>query len=141
MVKRKRLKSERRILLGATAEAGTLMLLVGALALAIHKGLAGVGTIRIGLVLACLTAGGAGMIWGPKGEGSVKQRQVSCGIPALTVMLLSLVLSGEETEIMHGALHALCLFLPCLISLAVGGKHQKRSAPARKMRRMGVVHR
>ena len=135
MAKRRRIKPERSILYGATAAAGTLLLLIGALALALHMGLTGVGTIRIGLIIACLTAGGAGVIWGPKGEGSSKQRLLSCGIPALTVLLLSLVISGETVEIGGATLHALCLLLPCLISLAVGGKHQKRSASARRIGR------
>ena len=106
--------------------------------MAVQKGAAGLEMIKTGLILSCLAAGTAGAIFGPKGEGRGKLRMLAGGAAAAVLPILSLLLSGAEGDRLRGALHAFCLFLPCLISLAAGGKLRGRGAAGRKRKRFGA---
>ena len=129
------------LLRGMAALAGTLLALLGVLALAVQRGIAGEGMIGPGMIAACLMAGTAGVLWGPGGEGSGKQRFMTCALPAAALMLLSVLLARGTGQILHGALHAFSLMVPGLISLAAGGKRRSRSRTPRRMRHFGAVRR
>ena len=141
MVKRRRGKPQAAALTGAAAEMGTLLLLIALLALAVQKGAAGAAAIKTGLIMACLAAGTAGVIWGPRGEGSGRLRFLACGVPALPVLILGLLTGGGEGDRLRVALHALCMLLPCLISLAAGERRRHGSSVGRTLRRAGAQRR
>ena len=125
----------------ASAMLATLMGLLGVLALAVQKGRATEGMIGPGVIVSCLTAGAAGVIWGPKGEGSGKRRLLTCAIPAAALLVMCLLFVRETEDLLRGALHAACLFLPCLLSMAAGKKHSPKSRVGRRARHLGAMRR
>ena len=141
MAKRRKGDRQPGVLQGAAATILTLMGLLGALALAVQKGTAGEGMIGPGVILSCLAAGTAGVIWGPKGEGSGKRRLLTSTVPAAALLILSLLFVRETKGLLRGALHAICLFLPCLLSVAAGRKRFGKSRAGRRMRHLGAMRR
>ena len=132
MGKRSKQRMENGVLKGAASESCVLLLMNGLLAFMLHKGTIGCERLRLGLILLCVVAGTAGVLWGPKGEGSIKRRLLACGIPAAFVLLAGILLAKEVGEVLQGATHAACLLLPCLVSLFLERKPRRRGATRKK---------
>ena len=141
MGKRRKHASVTGIWKGMAAECAALLLLTGALAALLQKGTVGTRELMAGLVLICLVAGSAGVLWGPKGEGGAGKRLLACGIPAAARLLAGCLFPGSGEWAPSAALHALCLLLPCLVSLALDRRRRVRGAAGRRRRGMTPARR
>lgn len=119
---------------GTAAECAVLLLLTGVVAALLQKGIISIGELTPGLALLCITAGFAGVLWGPKGEAAAVARLIACGIPAFVLLIADFMFPREDGMKMAGAINAGCLLLPCLISLALGRRKRRRGAGGRKRR-------
>ena len=138
MSKRKHSGFGKGVWQGAAAAFAAMLILSGLLALLIRQGAIGSWGWKPGMILICLAAGASAVLFGPKGEGRGAMLLTS-GIPAAVLLLAGAAIAGVKGMIPGGALHGLCLMLPGLMSLLIGGGRRRRAAGFKKHRRIAGV--
>ena len=129
-----------RILKNTMAAIGVLLALLGIMAIMMQKGIVKTEWMHFGLIAVCLLTGVLAQLIASKGEKGI-YRLIPCGIPAILLLLISFLSPTQDREPLRSAVYSLCLVLPALMSLALGGRSSRKELIRRKSRRRTPLRR
>ena len=113
-----------RILKNTMAAIGVLFVLLGIMAIMMQKGIVKTEWLHFGLIAVCLLTGVLAQLIESKGEKGI-YRLLPCGIPAILLLLVAFLSPTQDREPVRSAVYSLCLVLPTLVRLALGGRSSK----------------
>ena len=129
-----------RILKNTMAAIGVLFVLLGIMAIMMQKGIVKTEWMHFGLIAVCMLTGVLAQLSASKGERGI-YRLFPCGIPAILLLLISFLSPTQDREPVRSAAYFLCLVLPTLVRLALGGRSSKKERMRRKSRRRTPLRR
>ena len=129
-----------RILKNTMAVIGVLFVLLGIMAIMMQKGIVKTEWMHFGLIAVCLLTGVLAQLIESKGERGL-YRLLPCGIPAILLLLISFLSPTQDREPVRSAVYSLCLALPALVRLALGGRSSKKERMRWKSRRRTPLRR
>ncbi len=129
-----------RILKNTMTAIVILLVLLGVMALMMQKGIVKTEWMHASLITVCLLTGLVAQLSVSKGERGI-YRLLPCGIPAVLLLLAALLVPTTEWEPMKSAVYSLCLVLPTLVRLALGGRSSKKERMRWKSRRRTPLRR
>ena len=129
-----------RILKNTMAAIGVLFVLLGIMAIMMQKGIVKTEWLHFGLIAVCLLTGVLAQLIESKGEKGI-YRLLPCGIPAILLLLVAFLSPTQDREPVRSAVYSLCLVLPTLVRLALGGRSSKKERMRWKSRRRTPLRR
>ena len=129
-----------RILKNTMAAIGVLLVLLGIMAIMMQKGIVKTEWTHFGLIAVCLLTGVLAQLIASKGERGI-YRLIPCGIPGILLLLISFLAPTQDREPSRSALYSLCLVLPALVRVALGGRSSKKERMRWKSRRRTPLRR
>ena len=114
-----------RILKNTMAAIGVLFVLLGIMAIMMQKGIIKTEWMHFGLIAVCLLTGVLAQQSASKGEKGI-YRLIPCGIPAILLLLISFLVPMQDREPVRSVVYSLCLVLPALVRVALGGRSSKK---------------
>ncbi len=129
-----------RILKNTMAAIGVLFVLLGIMALMMQKGIVKTDWTHFVLIAVCLLTGVLVQLSAAKGEKGIYGLLPS-GIPAILLLLISFLSPTQDREPVRSAVYSLCLVLPALVRLALGGRSSKKERMRWKSRRRTPLRR
>ncbi len=129
-----------RILKNTMAAIGVLFVLLGIMAIMMQKGIVKTEWLHFGLIAVCLLTGVLAQLIESKGEKGI-YRLLPCGIPAILLLLVAFLSPTQDREPVRSAVYSLCLVLPALVRLALGGRSSKKERMRWKSRRRTPLRR
>ena len=129
-----------RILKNTMAVIGVLLVLLGIMAIMMQKGIVKTEWMHFCLIAVCMLTGVLVQLSASKGEKGI-YRLLPCGIPAILLLLISFLSPTQDREPVRSAVYSLCLVLPALVRLALGGRSSKKERMRWKSRRRTPLRR
>ena len=129
-----------RILKNTTAAISVMLVLLGIMAIMMQKGIVKTEWMHFCLIAVCLLTGVLVQLSASKGEKGIF-RLLPCGIPAILLLLISFLSPTQDREPVRSAVYSLCLVLPALVRLALGGRSSKKERMRWKSRRRKPLRR
>ena len=129
-----------RILKNTMAVIGVLLVLLGIMSIMMQKGIVKTEWMHFGLIAVCLLTGVLVQLSASKGEKGI-YRLLPCGIPAILLLLITFLSPTQDREPVRSAAYSLCLVLPALVRLALGGRSSKKERMRWKSRRRTPLRR
>ena len=129
-----------RILKNTMAAIGVLLVLLGIMAIMMQKGIVKTEWMHFCLIAVCMLTGVLVQLSASKGDKGI-YRLLPCGIPAILLLLISFLSPTQDREPVRSAVYSLCLVLPALVRLALGGRSSKKERMRWKSRRRTPLRR
>ncbi len=129
-----------RILKNTMAVIGVLLVLLGIMSIMMQKRIVKTEWMHFGLIAVCLLTGVLAQLIASKGERGI-YRLIPCGIPGILLLLISFLAPMQDREPSRSAVYSLCLVLPALVRLALGGRSSKKERMRWKSRRRTPLRR
>lgn len=129
-----------RIMKNTMAAIGVLFVLLGIMSIMMQKGIVKTEWMHFCLIAVCMLTGVLVQLSASKGEKGI-YRLLPCGIPAILLLLISFLYPTQDREPVRSAVYSLCLVLPALVRLALGGRSSKKEQMRWKSRRRTPLRR
>lgn len=123
-----------RILKNTMAAIGVFLALLGIMAIMMQKGIVKTDWMHFGLIAVCMLTGVLAQLTASKGEKGI-YKLIPCGIPGILLLVISFLAPIQDREPSKIAVYSLCLVLPALVRLVLGGRNSKKERMRWKSRR------